>query len=185
MPARTGREVTTSSDEERARVERLVSANYEDLRRIAHARLFRSGKITLLQTSDLVNETYLRLARIGNFAPRDRAHFLAYAARAIRSIIVDYVRERNAQRRGGDALHVTLDTGLAMAPIGEEEILRIDAALEELRGLDDALASVVEMRFFAGMSEIEIATALGVSDRTIRRHWEKARLLLAAVLADD
>src|SRR3982751_2795799 len=105
MRPRTDREVLASSDEERARVERLVCANYEDLRRIAHARLFRSGKITLLQTNDLVNETYLRLTQLGNCAPHDRAHFLAYAARAVRSIIVDYVRERSTQRRGGDAVH--------------------------------------------------------------------------------
>ena len=121
----------------------------------------------------------------GNFDPQDRPHFLAYAARAIRSVIVDYVRERGAQRHGGNAVHVTLDTGLAMKPVGEEEILRIDSALDELRVLDEPLARVVEMRFFAGISEEEIAKALGVSDRTVRRHWEKARRLLATVLADD
>jgi len=171
-----------SHDGREARVRRLVEDNYEDLRRIAHSRLFRGGKITLLQTTDLVNEAYLRLANASNFDPQDRPHFLAYAARAIRSVIVDYVRERGAQRHGGNAVHVTLDTGLAMKPVGEEEILQIDAALDKLRALDEHLASVVEMRFFAGLSEEEIASTFGVSDRTVRRRWEKARLLLAAAL---
>ncbi len=172
-------------DARQARVERLVADNVDDLRRIAHSRLFRSGQITLLQTNDLVNEAYLRLVKAGNFDPQDRPYFLAYAARVIRSVIVDYVRERGAQRHGGDAIHVTLDTGLGSAPAGEDEILRIDAALDELRALDEHLARVVEMRFFAGLSEEEIARALGVSDRTVRRHWDKARRLLATVLADD
>ncbi len=171
-----------SREERETRVRRLVEDNYDDLRRIAHSRLFRSGEITLLQTNDLVSEAYLRLVNARNFDPKDRPHFLAYAARAIRSVIVDYVRERGALRHGGNAVHVTLDTGLAMNPVGEEEILKIDAALDELRALDEDLASMVEMRFFAGLSEEEIATTFGVSGRTVRRHWEKARLLLAAAL---
>lgn len=166
------------------RIEELVAANYAELRRIAHARLFQSGRKTLLQTNDLVSETYLRLAATAGFDPQDRAHFLAYAARTIRSIIVDYIRERSAQRRGGDVEHVTLVTELAAAPVGEQEVLRIDAALEELRQLDEQLARVVEMRFFAGLTEQEVATALGVTDRTVRRQWEKARRVLATVLAD-
>jgi RNA polymerase sigma factor (TIGR02999 family) len=165
------------------RIERLVEEHYADLRRIAHARLFASGQKTLLQTSDLVSETYLRLAAASGFDPRDKEHFLAYAARTIRSIIVDYVRGRSAQRRGGDVEHVTLVTEIVEAPVGEDEILRIDAALEELRQLDEQLARVVEMRFFAGLSEQEVAAAFGVTDRTIRRQWDKARRVLATVLA--
>ena len=174
----------TLRTERSRRIEALVAANYAELRRIAHARLFQSGRKTLLQTSDLVSETYLRLAATAGFDPQDRAHFLAYAARTIRSIIVDYVRERSAQRRGGDLEHVTLVTELAAAPVGEQEVLRIDAALEELRQMDEPLARVVEMRFFAGLTEQEVAAALGVADRTVRRQWEKARRLLATVLAD-
>ncbi len=178
-------ESRNARDARDARVERLIEDNLGELRRIAHARLFRSGNITLLQTNDLVNEAYLRLVGAGNFDPQDRPYFLAYAARTIRSVIVDYVRARGAQRRGGDALHVTLDTDLVPAPVGEDEILRINRALEEVRALDPHLATVVEMRFFAGLPEEEIAKALGISDRTVRRHWEKARRLLATVLADD
>ena len=174
-----------SPDERRVRVERLVADNYDELRRIAHARLFRSGQITLLQTTDLVNETYLRVSNAGSFDPQDRLQFLAYAARAIRSIIVDYVRTRGAQRHGGGAVHVTLATGLAGEPAGETDILAIDGALAQLRALDEHLATIVELRFFAGISEDEIAQSLGVSERTVRRHWEKARRVLATILADD
>jgi RNA polymerase sigma factor (TIGR02999 family) len=168
-----------------ARIGRLVEENFDELRRIAHARLFRSGHHALLQTADLVNEAYLRLAAVAGFAPVDRAQFLAYAARTIRSIIVDHVREQSALRRGGHAVHVTLQTGLAAQPLDEKRILDIDAALVDLRKLDAPLAQLVEMRFFGGVTEEEIARALGVSERTVRRQWEKARRVLAAVLADD
>jgi RNA polymerase sigma factor (TIGR02999 family) len=173
-----------SRDARAVRVERFVADNYDELRRIAHSRLYRSGQITLLQTTDLVSEAYLRLVNAASFDPRDRPYFLAYAARTIRSVIVDFVRSRGAQRHGGGAVHVTLVTGLADEPVGEAAILGIDAALAELRELDEHLASVVEMRFFAGVSEEEIAQALGISERTVRRHWEKARRLLATILAD-
>jgi RNA polymerase sigma factor (TIGR02999 family) len=168
-----------------AGIGRLVEENFDELRRIAHARLFRSGHHTLLQTADLVNEVYLRLAAVSGFAPVDRIQFLAYAARTIRSIIVDHVRERSALRRGGDAVHVTFQTGLAVQPLNEKRILDLDEALAELRHLDAPLAQLVEMRFFGGVTEEEIARALGVSDRTVRRQWEKARRVLAAVLSDD
>jgi RNA polymerase sigma factor (TIGR02999 family) len=167
------------------RVERFVADNYDELRRIAHSRLFRSGQITLLQTTDLVNEAYVRLVNAASFDPHDRSYFLAYAARTIRSVIVDFVRSRGAQRHGGGAVHVTLVTELADEPAGEAAILAIDDALAELRELDGHLASVVEMRFFAGIPEEEIAQALGISERTVRRHWEKARRLLATMLAAD
>ncbi len=163
----------------------LVVEHYPDLRRIAHARLFGAGHITLLQTADVVQEVYLRLAQAGGLHTGDRARFLAYAARVVRSVIVDFVRERGALRRGGDVARITLDTRVEAQVLGEEQILGIDAALEELRALDAPLAEIVEMRFFAGMSETEIAEATGVSERTVRRHWEKARRLLSTILADE
>lgn len=163
----------------------LVAEHYHDLRRIAHARLFGAGHITLLQTADVVQEVYLRLAKAGGLHTGDRGRFLAYAARVVRSVIVDFVRERGALRRGGDAERITLDTQVEAQVLGEEQILGIDTALEELRALDAPLAEIVEMRFFAGMSEVEIAGAMGVSERTVRRQWEKARRLLSTILADD
>ena len=101
----------------------------------------------------------------------------------MRSVIVDFVREKLAQRRGGDAVHVTLNSEIGdAAGAGESEILKVHEALEELAQHDARLVQVVEMRYFAGMTEIEIAAALGVNDRTVRRDWQKARLLLADAL---
>ena len=101
----------------------------------------------------------------------------------MRSVIVDFARRRNAARRGGRAAHLTLTTQIgAQIPSGEQEILRVHDALEELASLDARLAQVVEMRYFGGMTEQEIAEALGVTDRTVRRDWDKARLLLREAL---
>jgi RNA polymerase sigma factor (TIGR02999 family) len=156
---------------------------YGDLRRLARARLARSGRNTLLDTTSLVNEAYLRLARAEGLRPQDRHSYLAYASRAMRSIIVDFVRSRSAERRGGGSGRVTLNTEVGdNLSGGEEEILRVHEALEELASVDARVVQVVEMRYFAGLTQQEVATALGITERTVRRDWEKARLMLAAAL---
>jgi RNA polymerase sigma factor (TIGR02999 family) len=110
-------------------------------------------------------------------------HFLAYSARVMRSIIVDLVRERTTQKRGDGQVEVTLITEVAHAvPEPEAEILAVNEALNSLATIDAQLVEVVELRYFAGMTEVEIAKALGVSERTVRRLWEKARVLLSATL---
>ncbi len=139
--------------------------------------------MTLLDTTSLVHESYLKLVGNAALAVEDRHHFFAYASRVMRSVIVDFARARLAERRGGDADHVVLDTGLSdklAAP--ENDVLRVHEALEVLAEADERLAQVVEMRYFGGMTEVEIAEALGLSERTVRRSWEKARLLLMAAL---
>src|SRR5215831_4954046 len=156
---------------------------YGDLCRLARARLARGGRNTLLDTSALVNEAYLRLAGVNGMIAEDRHRFLAYASRAMRSVVVDLIRSRATARRGSLAPHISLDTNVQKnLAAGEDEILRVQEALEELIAVDERLERVVEMRYFAGLEEKEIATALGVSERTVRRDWEKARLLLAAAL---
>ncbi len=161
----------------------LFEALYPDLKRIAHARLNRSGREGPDDTTGLVHECYARLVAVGRLRPSDREHFLRYAARAMRSIIVDAARARGADRRGGDAVHVTLDSAVADAvPRPEDEILKINEALQEIERLHPRLAQVVEMRYFAGLTEPEVAQALGVTERTVRRDWTKVRLLLAAAL---
>ena len=163
---------------------RVFDAAYHDLRRLARMRLTRSARGVLLDTTSLVHESYLRFADAAELNITDRQHFLRYAANVMRSVIVDCVRERMAERRGGAAQHVTLNTQFDdAAQLGEREILRVHEALDELARCDERMAQVVEMRYFAGMTESEIADALGVTDRTVRRDWEKARLLLAAALA--
>ncbi len=168
---------------ERAAFDELFQLLYPELRRLAHARLAGHQRGTLMETTVLLHECYLRFLDAGRLVPEDRAHFIGYAAQVMRSIIVDAVRAAQRERRGGDVRHVTLDTALSeMLALPEEEILDVDRALAELAALEPRLARVVEMRYFAGMKETEIAAALGVTDRTVRRDWEKARLLLAAAL---
>ena len=156
---------------------------YNELRRLARAKLRAHQSMTLLDTTSLVHESYLRLVGAEAVPVADRHHFFAYAARVMRSVIVDFARARAAARRGGEAQHLALDTALAeqiAAP--ETDVLRIHDALEALEGADPRLARIVEMRYFGGMSEAEIAHALGLSERTVRRDWEKARLLLRAAM---
>jgi RNA polymerase sigma factor (TIGR02999 family) len=166
---------------EDAALEKLFEELYEPLRDLARTRLARGGPQTLLDTTGLVHEFYIRLEHVGRVLVNDRGHFMAYAARAMRSVVVDFARRRAASRRGGGVEHVTLTEGIA-EPSSEQEILQVHAALEMLEKVDPRLVRVVEMRYFAGMTEEEIGKALAVTDRTVRRDWEKARLLLASAL---
>jgi len=168
---------------DRGALDALFQALYPDLKRIAHARLTGHVRSHGIETTALVNECYLKFVQMSRLSPADRAHFLAYSATVMRSVIVDAVRSRQAERRGGDAAHVTLNTGVRdSVALPEDEILDVHAALQSLAALDERLARVAEMRYFGGMSDVEIGEALGVTDRTVRRDWEKARLLLADAL---
>ena len=163
--------------------EAVFALLYEDLKVIARARLSTGGRDLLLDSTALVNECYLRLAGAGRLEAIDRHRYLSYASQAMRSVIVDLVRARKAERHGGQAGHVTLNTGIAdNVQSGEAEILRVHEALEELTRVDARMVKVVEMRYFVGLDDKAIAEALGVTERTVRRDWSKARLLLAAAL---
>ena len=162
----------------------LFEQLYPELHRIARQRLGRNVRDTLMDTTVLLHECYLKFLRADRLAVEDRAHFVAYAATVMRSIIVDTVRAAHRDMRGGDAVHVPLDTALqdVLPSPAEEEVLDVDRALQDLARLEPRLARVVEMRYFGGMTEAEIAQVLGITDRTVRRDWEKARLLLAHAL---
>jgi RNA polymerase sigma factor (TIGR02999 family) len=155
---------------------------YSELRRLARARLASGARYTLLDTTALVHESFLRLKRAGHPVVNDSEHFLAYATTTMRSVIVDYVRQRKAERRGGGVGHVTLDTALEPSSPSEDEILEVHDALGVLATVDARLVQVVEMRYFGGLTDMEIGRALGVTDRTVRRDWDRARLLLAGFL---
>jgi RNA polymerase sigma factor (TIGR02999 family) len=158
---------------------------YDELRRLARQRLRARGSIPVLNTTTLVHESYLRLAGARSLQLHDRAHFVAYAARVMRSVVVDLVRKRQASRHGGNAPHVPLDTQLANnIVVAERELLGVHEALDALAKLDPRMVRIVEMRYFAGMTEVEIAGVLELTERTVRREWEKARLWLAAALKD-
>lgn len=164
-------------------VEALFPVLYRELRHLARSRLSSGGRHTLLDTSSLVNEAFLRMQRSAGLQLRDREHLLAYAATTMRSIVVDFIRRRNAERRGGDLERVTLSSEVAeQFGADGDEVLAVHEALETLRGIDPKLVQVVEMRYFAGLEEAEVAAAMGVTDRTIRRYWERARLMLREIL---
>lgn len=164
-------------------VDTLFDNTYRELWALARSRLRSGGRDTLLDTTALVHETYLKLSATSAVQFPDRPRFLVYAGRVMRSIIIDFVRQRRAERRGGDAAHVTFSTQLADGSVaGEDEILRVHEALQELVKIDQRMARVVELRYFGGLTELEIAEALGVTDRTVRRDWEQARLFLADAL---
>lgn len=170
---------------DRAAADRAYTLLYAELRRLAHSRLRHEGELTALDTTALVHESYLRLH--GGAAPSfpDRHHFLSYASRVMRSVVVDLVRARRAERRGGGVAPLTLSTTVVngAAHGSEDEVLRVHEALAELAAADERLAGVVEMRYFGGLSEAEIAAVLGVTERTVQRDWHKARLFLARALA--
>jgi RNA polymerase sigma factor (TIGR02999 family) len=168
---------------DRQAMDELFTLMYDDLSRLARSRLAASGHQTLLDTSALVNEAYLRFNKLGQLELKDRQHFLAYAATTLRSVVVDFVRRRSAEQRGGDLQQVTLNTDIAESlGVSDDEILAVHDALATLADIDPRLVKVVEMRYFAGLTEDDIAAALGVTDRTVRRDWERARLLLAEML---
>lgn len=165
-----------------AALDEAFSIWYPELKKIAHARLSRSGLHGSMQTTALVHDSYMKLAADPDRQFPTRLQFLAYASRTVRSIIVDTIREERALRRGGDLDLVTLDTAVQEG-IGETvDVEAVNAAMDDLAKIDPALARLVEMRFFCGMTADEIAEALGSSTRTVQREWQKARALLLTMI---
>ena len=162
----------------------VFEAAYPELRTLARARLRRQQSgADMLQTTALVHEAYLRVASSAQLQTEHRAHFFRYASRVMRSVIVDLIRERAAQRRGGGSPHHAFTTQIEpLMDGGEEEILKVHEALDGLAAYDSRLIDVVHMRYFAGMTDREIGSVLNIDERTVRRDWEKARLLLLEAL---
>jgi RNA polymerase sigma factor (TIGR02999 family) len=169
----------------RAALDRAFPLIYDELRRIAHGKLQQERDGHTLVTTALVHEAYMRLVDITRVEWRDRAHFLSMAARAMRRILIDYARERNAERRGGGQPAITLDEALVAIDLTPESLEALDEALGELGQLNPRLVRVVECRFFAGMTEEETGEVLGVTSRTVRNDWVKARGWLRHALAGD
>ena len=162
-------------------MDRLVPLVYEELRALAKRELYREQPGHTLHATALVHEAYLKLAGSG-IPASDRAHFLAIAARAMRQVLVDHARRRKAVKRGGELARTTLTDSGAPVEFRPDELIALDEAMERL---DPRQRQVVEFRFFAGMEEKEIAEVLGVSDRTVRREWVKARAWLYRSLYPD
>jgi RNA polymerase sigma factor (TIGR02999 family) len=176
----------SAQDGDTAAMEALFEESYPLLSQLARARLRAHQRTPTLDTGSLVHEAYLRFASSGRLRIEDSLHFRRWAARVMRSVIVDLARRRNAARRGGGQAPVTISSSDLPAPDASnaDQILRLHDALEAVASIDPRAAQVVELRYFAGMTEPEVAEALGVTERTVRRDWQKARLMLGEMLKE-
>ncbi len=176
-----------AADGDRAALNEVYASLYPDLKRIARARLRQQGRGGDLGTTTLLHESFVRLVNAAALRLVDRRHFFAYAARTMRNIIIDRAREHLSQRRGGGIGHDTLGADAAQQVAGtgpSEELIRVSEALLALEAVDPELAQLVDMRYFGGYSESEIAELQAVSERTVRRRWDKARAWLYIALED-
>jgi len=159
-------------------LERLIPLVYTELRRIARRHMAGERAGHSLQTTDLVNEAYLRLVDVQRVSWQNRAHFFAMAARLMRRVLVDHARAKGYQKRGGGAIRVTFDEGLAVAIAPGGDLVALDDALEALARTDERKSRVVELRFFGGLSVEETASVLKVSPETVMRDWRVAKAWL-------
>ena len=164
--------------------EQLFTALYGELHRLAQRELRRNAFLTMSPTT-LLHETYLNISGRERAAFPDRARFLAYAACAMRRLIIDYVRSRRAQKRGGAFEITSLPTELPERARAEGDLEGIGEALDSLGAVEPRLAQIVDLKFFCGFSFAEIAELLGISERTAQRDWDKARILLQRHLRDQ
>ena len=167
-----------------ASTDELMPVVYEELRRMAHAYLVSERPDHTLRTTALVNEAYLRLVNVSRVQWQDRAQFFAAAAGSMRRILVDYARAYHAGKRGGGRGHLPLDEAIVLVEERADMLIALDEALERLAAMDARLCRVVECRYFAGLSDAETAEVLGVTARTVRRDWVKARGWLYAQLSE-
>jgi RNA polymerase sigma factor (TIGR02999 family) len=168
---------------EQGAFDRLIPLVYGDLRRIAHRQLRRAGAAGTLDTTGLVHEGYLKLVDQTRADWKSRAHFFAVAARAMRQILIDYARERQALKRGGGLSAFNLDETTLAVDEQATALIAVHEALEGLQSLGERLVRVVECRFFAGLDEEETAAALGMATRTVQRDWKRARAWLRREMA--
>jgi RNA polymerase sigma factor (TIGR02999 family) len=163
-----------------AALERLLPIVYDELRAAARRALGRehAGAGHTLHATELVHEAYFKLVGAAGVEWQGRAHFFGIAARAMRQVLVEHARRRQADKRGGGAVHVTLGAADAEYPVEGEALIALDEALERLGATQPRLRTLVEYRYFAGLSERETAATLGVSERTVQREWARARAWL-------
>ncbi len=162
--------------------DRLFTTLYQQLRRMAQREAGRLGPYAPLGATTLLHEAWLEMSQRDALAFPSEGHFMAYAARAMRGLVIDRVRERQAQKRGGGLDITSLDTERAEQCAQPELLTDIGAALDDLAKLEPALAQVVDLKFFCGFSMVEIGTLMGTSERTAQRQWEKARSMLYVAL---
>lgn len=185
MPENITQLLNQWSDGDERALDRLTPLVYEELRQQAARYLRRERPGHTMQTTALINEAYLRLIDAREVRWQGRAHFFAIAANLMRRILVDHARQRNAAKRGGSPVHVTLDRIVATAKQSNIDVLAIDEALTKLAAIDRQQAQIVELRFFSGLSVEETAAALGISPRTVKRDWSVARAWLRREIGEQ
>jgi len=158
--------------------EHLFASLYDELHRLASRELRRGGSPFSLSATTVLHESFLQISNRPGLEFPDRARFMAYAARAMRGLIIDYARHHHAQKRGGEFNITSLKTDFGEIPNEDLDLARIGDALDEMAKLEPVLAEVVDLKFFCGLSHTEIAAMRGCSERTVQRDWEKARMYL-------
>jgi RNA polymerase sigma factor (TIGR02999 family) len=177
--------LTAAERRDPAAKDALFTALYSELHRMARRELARPGSAATLGVTTLLHEAYVEIAsREGPSFP-DRARFMAYAARVMRGLVIDHIRERRARKRGSQFEITALDTDAAEAAVDGAALSDISQALDSLAQTDAALAEVVDLKFFCGFSFGDIAAMRGISERTVQRHWEKARIYLYRTVRSD
>ena len=173
------------SQGDRSALDRLLPLIHDDLRLLARQRLHSLAPGSSMPATALVNEMYLRLVGSGTVSFRDRAHFFAISATLMREVVIDQARTRGRNKRGGDWRRVSLEEGDVSSAVDSEGLLALDLAMNRLAAIDQRKARVVEMRFFGGMTNLEISEVAGISVDTVKRDWTYAKLWLARELKGD
>jgi RNA polymerase sigma-70 factor (ECF subfamily) len=166
-------------------LERLVPRVEKELHRLAGQHMAGERRNHPLQTTALINEAYIRLIGWKNVRWQNRAHFFSVAAQIMRRVLVDYARARRRTKRGGEAFETTLDEGCAFQKERSRDLIAIDEALTRLAEIDPRKSRIVELRFFGGLSEEEVALVLQITDRTVRREWRLARAWLYSEITGE
>ena len=173
--------VAWSSGDQRA-LDKLMPLIYAELRQMARRHMKRQREGHTLQTTALINEAFLKLVNQPEKHWQNRAHFFGVASQAMRQVLVDYARSRRYAKRGGGERPVSLDEAAVITEERAAELVELDDALKALARVDLRKSQIVEMRYFGGLSDAEIAAALDLTTRTVQRDWEKARMLLRSML---
>jgi RNA polymerase sigma factor (TIGR02999 family) len=177
--------VAAAEQGDRAAADTLFATLYDELHRMARRELARRGAGVTLGATTLLHEAYLDISDREGAAFPDRNRFMGYASRVMRGLIIDYARRRQAQKRGGQFEITAIATDVADETPGADELTRVSDALDELDATEPRLARIVDFKFFCGFSFAEIGSMLGISERTVQRDWEKARIYLHRVLRDE
>jgi RNA polymerase sigma factor (TIGR02999 family) len=170
---------------DRSDVDKLMELVYDDLRGLARVQMSRGTPNHSLDPTAVVHEIFIKLVDRENVDWRGRSHFYAVCARAMRDILVDYARQKSAQKRGGDRQRIPLADDVALNPQRDEDVLALHEALKALAEIDEQRALIVEMRFFGGMTIKEVAEALGIAERTVGKQWATVRLWLRKYLSEN